>query len=81
MENKCLLIFPIQKNLLYYSMNKAYKKAIEVIESCNNTQQIYSAFNYIWNFERLFYENKTCKDLTKKLRSRCARKRKSLENI
>jgi|TARA_R100001509_G_C4722451_1_gene166991 hypothetical protein len=61
-------------------MNKAYKKALAVIDSCNNTQQVYAAFNYIWNFERLFYKNKTCKDLTKRLRSRCARKRKSLES-
>ena len=61
-------------------MNKAYKKALAVIESCENQSQIHSAFNYVWNFERLFSNNKTCMALTKRLRSCCARKRKSLEN-
>jgi len=61
-------------------MNKAYKKALIVIDSCENSSQVHSAFNYIWNFERLFSNNKTCLELTKKLRTRCARKRKSLEN-
>ena len=80
MENSSTIIFPFEKNLLYYSMNKAYKKALKVIESCTNTAQVRSAFNYIWNFEQLFSKNKTCSELTKKLRSRCARKRKTLEN-
>ena len=61
-------------------MNKAYKKAIAVIESCNNMQQVYSAFNYIWNFERLFSNNEASPKLVKRLRTLCARKRKSLEN-
>ena len=81
MENKCPLIFPIQKNLLYYSMNKAYKKAIEVIDSCENSAQIHAAFNYVWNFEKLFSENKTCAELTKRLRGRCTKKRKMVRNI
>ena len=62
-------------------MNKAYKKALQVIDSCENSQQIHAAFNYIWNFERLFSENKTCKELTTRLRKRCARKRKTVGDI
>ena len=49
-KNKHLIIFPIKKNLLYYSMNKAYKKALKVIDSCKNSAHIHAAFNYIWNF-------------------------------
>ena len=62
-------------------MNKAYKKALQVIDSCENSQQIHAAFNYIWNFERLFSDNKTCEELTTRLRKRCARKRKTVGDI
>tara|TARA_Y100001963_G_scaffold4000_1_gene5235 strand:- start:499 stop:750 length:252 start_codon:yes stop_codon:yes gene_type:complete len=80
-KNKHLIIFPIKKNLLYYSMNKAYKKALKVIDSCKNSAHIHAAFNYIWNFERLFSNNKTCAELTKRLRNKCTNKRKTVGNI
>ena len=80
MENKCTLIFPIQKNLLYYSMKKAYKKALAVIESCTDSTHTMAAYNYIWNFNKLFFEENGCKELTRKLHARCARKRKMVEN-
>ena len=60
-------------------MNKAYKKAVEVIKSCTNSAHVKSAFNYIWNFERLFEDKKGCAELTKKLRTKCTKKRKILE--
>jgi len=60
-------------------MEKAYKKAIEVINSCKTSKHTMSAYNYIWNFNRLFIETVGCKELTRKLHARCARKRKMLE--
>jgi hypothetical protein len=61
-------------------MKKAYKKALKVIDSCVNTAQLRSAFNYIWNFEQLFSKNKTCTELVKRLRSKCTKKRKMMES-
>ena len=61
-------------------MKKAYEKAIQVINSCENSAQVHSAFNYIWNFEQLFAENKTCAELTKRLRTKCAQKRQMIGN-
>jgi len=60
-------------------MDKAYKKAIKVIDSCNNSVQTLSAYNYIWNFNKLFLKERGCKELTRKLHARCSRKRKIVE--
>ena len=60
-------------------MEKAYKKALKVIDSCINTQQTLTAYNYIWLFRRLFFEDKGCQELVRKLHARCSRKRKILE--
>jgi hypothetical protein len=73
-------ILPFEKNLLYYSMNKAYKKALEVIDSCKNSKHTMSAYNYIWNFNKLFLNEKGCEELTRKLHSKCSKKRKMVEN-
>ena len=61
-------------------MNKAYKKALEVIKSCTNSAQTMSAYNYIWNFNKLFTDKKGCKELTRKLHAKCALKRRMVEN-
>ena len=42
--------------------------------------QTLGAYNYIWNFSKLFVDKKGCKELTRKLHARCARKRKIVEN-
>ena len=62
-------------------MKKAYKKAISVINSCVNSALTMSAYNYIWNFNRLFIDNKGCKELTRKLHAKCSHKRKMVEII
>jgi hypothetical protein len=80
MENNWPIIFPIQKFLLYYNMKKSYKKAIAVIDSCNTSVHTLAAYNYIWNFSKLFVKEKGCKELTRKLHARCSRKRKIVEN-
>jgi hypothetical protein len=61
-------------------MKNAYKKAIVVINSCETPSQTLSAYNYIWLFNRLFKENKGCKELTRKLHARCAKKRRMVES-
>ena len=61
-------------------MKKAYEKAIKVINSCTNYKHVISAYNYIWNFRRLYANNKICKELTEKLHERCYKKRKILGN-
>tara|TARA_R110000824_G_scaffold17131_1_gene69961 strand:- start:280 stop:468 length:189 start_codon:yes stop_codon:yes gene_type:complete len=61
-------------------MKKAYEKALKVIDSCKNTLHTMGAYNYIWNFNKLFTNNKGCKELTRKLHARCARKRKMVES-
>ena len=81
MENKCSLIFQIQKNLLYYSMNKAYKKALQVVRSCKTSAQVIGAYNYIHNFRILFGHESGCKKLTETLMEQCATKRKLLGEI
>jgi hypothetical protein len=80
-ENTASIILPIEKNLLYYIMKKAFEKAMKVIKSCKNLVQTMSAFNYIWNFNRLFEDKKGCAELTKKLRVKCTKKRRILEII
>jgi len=60
-------------------MKKAYEKAIKVIDSCITTNHTLSAYNYIWNFNKLFVETTGCKELTRKLHRKCAIKRKMIE--
>ena len=62
-------------------MKKAYEKALKVIDGCINSRQTLAAYNYIWNFNRLFIDKKGCKELTRRLHVRCARHRKRMENI
>jgi hypothetical protein len=57
-------------------MKKAYKKALRVIDSCTNYQQVMGAYNFIWNFRRLFEDTKGCTELTQKLHDKCHLKRK-----
>jgi len=59
-------------------MKKAYIKAIEVIDSCKTSRHITAAYNYIWNFRKLFENKPGCKKLTKILHNRCYRKRKTV---
>jgi|TARA_R110000744_G_scaffold105586_1_gene201754 hypothetical protein len=61
-------------------MKESYKKATKVIDSCENPVHTLGAYNYIWNFNKLFMDKKGCKELTRKLHARCSRKRKILEN-
>ena len=61
-------------------MKDAYFKALIVIDSCKTSLQTLGAYNYIWNFSKLFVDKKGCKELTRKLHARCARKRKIVEN-
>ena len=58
------------------TMKNAYLKALLVIDSCKNTLQTLGAYNYIWNFSKLFVDSKGCKEL----HARCSRKRKMVEN-
>ncbi len=60
-------------------MKKAYKKAIQVVESCENMLQLMSAFNYVYLFHSLYEHEVGCEKLTKLLRQRASRKRKKLE--
>ena len=62
-------------------MKKAYIKAIEVINSCENSSQVMSAYNYIHNFRVLFGNNSGCDKLAKKLMEKCAIQRKRVGNI
>lgn len=61
-------------------MKKAYEKALKVIDSCTNQYHVITTYNYIWNFRRLYANNKTCVELTKKLHNKCRKKRKILGN-
>ena len=61
-------------------MKKAYEKALKVIDGCINSRQTLAAYNYIWNFNRLFINENGCKELTRKLHAKCAKKRKMVEN-
>jgi len=60
-------------------MKEAYKKAIQVIDSCLNSTHTFAAYNYIWNFSKLFSDKRGCKELTRKLHARCSNKRKTVE--
>jgi hypothetical protein len=60
-------------------MKEAYKKAIQVIDSCENSTHTLAAYNYIWNFNKLFSDRVGCKSLTRKLHARCSNKRKTVE--
>ena len=57
-------------------MKKAYKKALDVIRSCQTESQITSTYNFIHNFRVLFGSEPGCQILTKKLMEKCAVKRK-----
>ncbi len=59
-------------------MKEAYIKAIKVIESCKTSTHIMAAYNYIWNFRKLFANEKDIKVLTEKLHTRCYSKRKRI---
>ena len=72
-------IFLCQLFLLYYNMKKAYKKAIAVIDSCLTPGHTMAAYNYIWNFNKLFINEIGCKELTRKLHARCSQRRKIVE--
>jgi len=62
-------------------MKKAYKKAIEVVSSCETAAQIIGAYNYIHNFRILFGSEPNCKELTETLMEKCAMKRKMVRDI
>jgi hypothetical protein len=57
-------------------MKKAYKKAIEVVLSCETDAQVIGAYNYIHNFRVLFGPEDGCQELTESLMEKCALKRK-----
>jgi len=57
-------------------MKKAYTKALKVINSCKTHQHIMGAFNYIWNFERMYGWKKGGLALVKKLHIKCSTKRR-----
>tara|TARA_R100000908_G_scaffold56902_1_gene32532 strand:+ start:377 stop:565 length:189 start_codon:yes stop_codon:yes gene_type:complete len=59
-------------------MKKAYKKAIEVVHSCETDAQIITAYNYIHNFRVLFGTEQGCQELTETLMEKCAMKRKTV---
>ena len=59
-------------------MKKAYKKAIEVVHSCETDAQIITAYNYIHNFRVLFGGDPECRKLTENLMEKCAMKRKTV---
>tara|TARA_R110000744_G_scaffold198345_4_gene317590 strand:- start:2482 stop:2673 length:192 start_codon:yes stop_codon:yes gene_type:complete len=61
-------------------MEKAYKKAIDVIESCITSRHTLTAYNYIWLFKKLFNGHQGCDELTRRLHAQCSRKRKILES-
>ena len=61
-------------------MKEAYIKALQIIDSCKTYQHVMVAYNYIWNFRKLFDNKKGCRQLTSKLHDRCYRKRKILES-
>ncbi len=62
-------------------MKKAYKKAIEVVRSCETDSQIITAYNYIHNFRVLFGGELGCQKLCKDLMEKCAMQRKLVRNI
>jgi len=61
-------------------MEKAYIKAINVIDSCVTTRHTLGAYNYIWLFKNLFNNMIGCNELTRRLHAQCSRKRKILES-
>jgi len=61
-------------------MKKAYKKAIEVIRSCQSDAHIISTYNYIHNFRILFGTEEGCQNLTEALMEKCAMQRKIVRN-
>jgi hypothetical protein len=59
-------------------MKEAYIKAIKVINSCKTSLHITVAYNYVWNFSKLFANENGAKVLSNKLHERCNRRRKIL---
>jgi len=62
-------------------MKKAYKKAIDIILSCQSEAHVITAYNYIHNFRILFGTEDGCQKLTENLMEKCAVKRKLVSNI
>ena len=60
-------------------MEKAYKKALKVIRSCENSAHIRSAYNYIYNFWVLYEDEAGCTKLYKRLQSKCKVKKRLLD--
>jgi hypothetical protein len=61
-------------------MKEAYIKGIKIINSCITTAQVMNAYNYIWNFRKLFSDEIGCIELTAKLHARCYTKRTRVKN-
>jgi hypothetical protein len=55
-------------------MEKAYKKALKVIASCNKPAHIQSAYNYSYNFWKLYGDEAGGTALYRRLRDKCKRK-------
>lgn len=52
-------------------MEKAYKKALKVIRSCETSAHIRSAYNYSYNFWKLYGQEAGGTMLYRKLRDKC----------
>jgi len=52
-------------------MEKAYKKALKVIRSCETSAHIRSAYNYSYNFWKLYGDEAGGTKLYRKLRDKC----------
>jgi hypothetical protein len=52
-------------------MEKAYKKALKVIDSCKTFTHIQSAYNYSYNFWKLYGEEAGGTKLYRILRKKC----------
>jgi len=52
-------------------MEKAYKKALKVIDSCKTAAHVKCAYNYSYNFWKLYANEAGCTKLYKKLQSKC----------
>jgi hypothetical protein len=62
-------------------MEKAYKKATSVINSCTNLQHTMAAHNYILLFENLFSNEVGCDELVRNLHIKCLYKITTMETI
>ena len=57
-------------------MEKAYKKSLKVIRSCETNLQIRSAYNYIYLFWKLYENEPGCSKLYKRLKDKCKVKKR-----